>query len=312
MKSKKILLVLGFLTASIIFSSCVTFSNVVSVATSVAASQGLIDWRSANAINSTATSFEKAVQQFTPEMQYYLGRTVASTILSSYQLLDAPEMTEYLNKICTTLTMSSPMPYLYKGYWVAILDTDEINAMATPGGHIFISKGLIKSVDSEDALASVIAHELSHIQLNHSIKAIQASRGTEVAFNLVNTAVSFSTSEVMSDEAFESFSMMTESISSVIMNEGFSKSQEFDADKNALTLMNNAGYNPVAMVDMLTLIKKDSVEGGWNKTHPSPTKRIESVKKNLKKIKFKGTPIQVRLERFNSEKFLFINEISGN
>lgn len=309
MKSKKILLVLSLLLASAIFSSCVTFSEIVSVATTVAASQGFIDYRSASAINSTASSFEKAVQQFTPEMSYYLGRTVASTILSSYQVLDAPEMTQYLNEICAALAMTSPVPYLYKGYWVAILDSDEINAMATPGGHIFISKALVKSVDSEDALASVIAHELSHIQLNHSIKAIKASRGADVAFNALNTAITISTSEVVSDESLNSFNTMTDSISDVIMSEGFSKPQEFEADKNALVLMNNAGYEPDAMLDMLTLIEENHSKGGWNKTHPSPEERIESVKKELKKIDFKGSSFEVRLNRFNSKKQNFLNGI---
>ena len=130
-----------------------------------------------NAITSSVQSIEKAAEDITPEEEYYIGRSVAASIATTYPIDHGSyQMTAYLNNICQTLVMNSDKPYLYKGYYVVILDTDEINAMATPGGHTFVSRGLIECTDSEDALAAVLAHEIAHVQLGHSVQAIKASR----------------------------------------------------------------------------------------------------------------------------------------
>ena len=141
------------------------------------------------AITSSVESIEKASETITPEEEYYIGRSVAASIATQFPVDHGNlQMTTYLNNICETLVMNSDKPYLFKGYYVVILDTDEINAMATPGGHIFVSRGLIDCTDSEDALAAVLAHEIAHVQLGHSVSAIKASR--------VRSAVSSTTKAV--------------------------------------------------------------------------------------------------------------------
>ena len=143
------------------------------------------------AITSSVESIEKASETITPEEEYYIGRSVAASIATQFPVDHGNlQMTSYLNKICETLVMNSDKPYLFKGYYVVILDTDEINAMATPGGHIFVSRGLIDCTDSEDALAAVIAHEVAHVQLGHSVSAIKASR-VRSAVSSTSKAVAF-------------------------------------------------------------------------------------------------------------------------
>lgn len=251
-----------------------------------------------DAIVSSIESIEEATEEITPENEYYIGRSVAATITSKWPVYrNAPETTAYLNAICGAITLNSDMPYLYRNYCVAILDTDEINAMATPGGHIFISRGLIRAVDSEDALAAVIAHEIAHIQLKHSISAIKASRITGAATQAVRASAMASvvllndtldekgygfSDEKMERilEATETFSSITEEITEKLVNSGFSKSQEFEADEMALSLMADAGYNPHAMLEMLEMIPSGS-NHGWGATHPEPEERIKKVSKEL-------------------------------
>ncbi|MDR0670456.1 MAG: M48 family metalloprotease [Treponema sp.] len=188
---------------------------------------------------------------------YGIGRDIAAAILSSYKLWNAdPRLTSYVNLICATIVINSPSPLLYNGYHVAILDTDEINAFATPGGHIFITRGLIAAADSEDALAAVIAHEIAHIQLNHGLRAIQSNRGVEDWF-----------SQFTSSGAQEIIGAI---------NSGFSQIQEFDADITALSLLAAAGYSPQGLPDMLRELQKiqSGTQGGFNQTHPSPESRL--------------------------------------
>lgn len=272
------------------------------------------------AITSSVESIEKASETITPEEEYYIGRSVAASIATQFPVDHGNlQMTSYLNKICETLVMNSDKPYLFKGYYVVILDTDEINAMATPGGHIFVSRGLIDCTDSEDALAAVIAHEVAHVQLGHSVSAIKASRvrsavsSTTKAVAVTSIAVANERTGVkLSDkqmekvmEAVDTFSDMSNEVVKTLVNTGFSKEQEFEADKNALYILQSAGYDPYAMLDMLAQIDESPSNSGWGSTHPSPKDRIKKVNKELASMAKAGTiekqGKEVRKERFDVE-----------
>lgn len=275
------------------------------------------------AITSSVQSISKASETITPEEEYYIGRSVAASIATTYPVDQGSyKMTTYLNNICETLVMNSDKPYLYKGYHVVILNTDELNAMATPGGHIFVSRGLIDATTSEDALAAVLAHEIAHIQLGHSVEAIKASRvRTAVsdtakaslvtgiaAANLKGGVYGVTLSEKEMEkvmEAVDSISNASNEVVKTLVNTGFSKEQEFEADKQALYIMQSAGYEPSAMLDMLENIEDSSSNSGWGATHPSPKDRINKVKKELTKMEKKGISSaegrEIRKERFDSE-----------
>ena len=193
--------------------------------------------------------------------EYYIGRDVAANVLSSYKLWDgSPDLTAYLNLLCAALVINSPNPSLYNGYHVAIIDSNEINAFATPGGHILITRGLISAAQSEDALAGVIAHEIAHIQLRHGLRAIKTNRDMEDWFAQFNRSGS-------------------ETIAFAI-NRGFSQVQEFDADITALSLLTAAGYNTEGLIEMLEELHKiqGGSSGGFNSTHPSPSARLVNAK----------------------------------
>ncbi|MGI5064663.1 M48 family metallopeptidase [Treponema putidum] len=216
------------------------------------------------------------------EEEYYIGREVASIILSNYKLYRNKQLEKYLNLICMTLVLNSDVPESYNGYHVAILDTDEINAFATPGGHILITKGLLYCTDSEDALAGVIAHELGHIQLKHGIGAIKTNRITAAAVE--SSATMAVGVEKKADLKF--LEDASKEIVTTLVNSGYSKSQEYDADRFAVNLMAKAGYDPNAMTEMLRMMseKQKNDHRGFGKTHPSAVSRIKSVEKESKKL----------------------------
>lgn len=249
---------------------------------------------------------------YTPQEKYEIGRTVGANILGTYSLYYNEELYSYLNLVCNSIIINSDGINPYKGYSVGVLDSKQINAFATPGGHILITRGMLKSVNSEDELAAVISHELSHIQLEHSIKAIKKNERTQTA-GLITTgvlAILVGTQENAKQEDIDSLIDMGVNLTNFttnLVNTGYSKNTEFKADKNAVLLMQNTGYNPNAMKSMLQTLKNNKSKNyklGFGKTHPSPNQRLRKIKKVLPKENFDYNE-EARLERFKKAKQYF-------
>jgi predicted Zn-dependent protease len=281
----------SLVAAAVVFSSCQSMAAVAGVSAQVAGAFGVIDQNTANAITKSSDAIGRAAEDITPEQEYYIGRAVGANILTTYKLWNGePGLTAYLNRICGALVINSPRPEIYSGYHVNILDSGEINAFATSGGHIFITWGLINCADSEDALAGVIAHEIAHIQLQHSIKAIKTSRITQA---LIVTGASAAGAAAGADinELTDIFNESVGEIVTTMVNNGYSRDQEFDADRTALSLMASAGYEPSCLIDMLRSLEKNqgSHPGGFNKTHPSPAQRISSAEQSAAQYRVPDT-----------------------
>jgi len=265
----------------VILSGCSTISE----AAQAAGSAGVIDKNTANAISNSSKAAASAAEDITPEQEYFIGRAVAANILKTYSLWKgSPALTAYVNRICNAIAINSPRPEIYNGYHVAILDSNEINAFATSGGHILITRGLIGAAKSEDALAGVIAHEIAHIQLQHSIKAIKTSRITQALMVTGASAAGAATGYDV-NEMTSIFNETVGDIVSTLVNNGYSQSQEFEADATALSLLTSTGYNPGGLIDMLKELENSQKgqSGGFNKTHPSPDKRLAAAQKALAK-----------------------------
>jgi predicted Zn-dependent protease len=286
--------------AAVMLLSCQSIAEATGVGAQIAGALGVIDSNTASAISRSSEAIGRAAEDITPEQEYYIGRAVGANILSRYRIWSgSPALTKYLNQICNAIVINSPRPEIFNGYHVAILDSQEINAFATPGGHIFVTRGLIACTDSEDALAGVIAHEIGHIQLQHSIKAIKNSRITQA---LLVTG----TSAAGALDLTELASVMDESVNEIIttlVEKGYSRDQEFDADTKALELMATAGYEPSSLVSMLHLLEKNqsSGAGGFTKTHPTPAQRIANAEKSVGKFKVPDT-IAYRKDRYSRVK----------
>jgi predicted Zn-dependent protease len=174
-----------------------------------------------------------------------------------------------------------------------ILNSNEINAFATSGGHIFITQGLLNCTNSEDSLAAVIAHEIAHIQLQHSIKAIRTSRITQAILITGTSAAGIAAQNTGLNlkELTDIFDESVSEIVSTLVNSGYSREQEFEADALALALMASAGYQPSSLIDMLRVLEQNQPRspGGFNKTHPAPAQRIANAEKNIQNYPVQDT-----------------------
>jgi predicted Zn-dependent protease len=287
MKIKNVFLLTAVIVFSFALFSCAALAKVTDVTAQIAGATGVIDKNTASAISNSSKAIGSAAEEITPQQEYFIGRAVAGNILTTYKLWNgSPALNAYLNNICATIVINSPRPDIYNGYHVAILDSNEINAFATSGGHILVTRGLINAAASEDMLAGVIAHEIAHIQLQHSIKAIKSSRITQALMVTGTSAVGAATGMNV-NQLTDVFNESVGEIVQTMVSNGYSQTQEYDADNKALSLMASAGYNPQGLIDMLNQLKaiQNKAAGGFNKTHPSPDQRIANLSKSINKYK---------------------------
>jgi beta-barrel assembly-enhancing protease len=256
--------------------------------------------------------------EWTPEQEYYLGRAVAAQVLSKYPAYDAPEVNAYLNKLGQTLALVSDMPETFNGYHFLALDSEEINAFGAPGGFILITRGMLRCASSEEEVAAILAHEIGHVTGKDGVNAIEASRkkdiaaatygpwlkagvqaGADVAVhrgtsallrpltsrlpgfagNAVENAAADAIKEGLK-KSVEAFSASITDVVGTLVVAGYSREQEKQADLAAVTILHRMGYDPMALVRMLQVMKTRLKPGGLDfaKTHPDPSVRMGYVK----------------------------------
>ena len=263
-----------------LLSGCASINAITETTTGLAAAAGVITTDQAQSINKSVSATVKVFEDITPEQEYYIGRTVAATILSQNKPFDNKNLTTYLNTVCQSLALCSDRPETFGGYHVLVMDTPDINAFAAPGGFILVSRGMLRCCKTEDALAGVLAHEIGHVALNHGLQAIDKSRLTAAATILGTEAAKNLGGKDLADLT-RTFESSISDITSTVMNSGYARKFEFQADKAAVTTLDRAGYNPNGLVAMLVEMEKNLKPGGHDfaKTHPAPQDRIAEIRK---------------------------------
>ena len=260
-------------------AGCQTLDTVTDLGTSIGVATGTITTDQAQSIGRTTKAVAKTFEDITPEQEYYIGRAVAATILDTYKLYRNDAATRYLNTLGQALAMASEKPETFGGYHFAIMDTEEVNAFAAPGGLIMVSRGLLRCCRSEDAVAAVLAHEIGHIEKLHGLKAIKQGR-LRSALTIVAVEAGKNLGGEQLAEVTAAFEGSITDITDTLVNGGYARSQEREADQSAVAIMRRVGYNPMGLVDMLQqmdrLMKPD--DKGFGKTHPDPADRVADLK----------------------------------
>jgi len=159
-------------------------------------------------------------------------------------------------------------------YHFEILDDKEINAFALPGGYVYVFKGLMDKIKSDDEIAAVVAHEVGHIAARHVAKRIRGSLGIDALLILLAT--------VKSDA--ESKQQALQGLTELMLH--YSREDELQADRLAIKYMKLAGYNPQAMVTFLEKLRKIEYDkpiemAHLYKTHPYLADRIKNARQEI-------------------------------
>jgi len=272
-------IVLTVCAAALLGSGCAGLGDVGGLGAGAAASTGLVTTSQAESIARSAQDIARSAEDLTPEQEYYIGRSVGAVILDSYDPWDAPEANRYLNLLGQSIALASDRPELFGGYRFQILDTEEINAFATPSGLIFVSRGMLRLTRSEDDVAAILAHEIGHIEHQHGVKAIRTSRLSTAFSSSAMTAVELAGPEEVA-ALTRTFDDSISDITNTLVSNGYSRDAEREADMAALRILSRTGHEQNGLLRVLEAMDQVWADGGpgFLSTHPDPQDRIEDIR----------------------------------
>ncbi|MBU1061951.1 MAG: M48 family metalloprotease [Candidatus Omnitrophica bacterium] len=208
------------------------------------------------------------------EKEINMGRSIAKSIENNpdIELDPDPLMTERVINVGNRIASVADRKEV--NYTFRVIDKDEVNAFALPGGYIFVYRGLVEKVDSDDELASIIAHEIAHVVARHSIKRLQGGLG----YNILQILM------VVSGTSGRDAGNVDKALGQLMMS--YSREDEALADRLAVRYLEKAGFNPWAMVDFLEKLKevhRDAPIRPYTsyRSHPNIADRIRMVKQEL-------------------------------
>lgn len=250
----------NFTLATLLASACLTLTTGTQAA----------DWRSRASSETEITTGDVAAE-------ISFGRTIAARILGRHKAYDNPALTKYINLVGAALATSTNRPEIE--FRLAILDTDEINAYAAPGGYIFITKGALKYMNDESELAGVLAHEVAHITEKHVVKELKIKGSDESGTTDLAKLIGGG-----SEAARAAFGQAVEKGLEMIVNDSYKKADEMQADRSAVSITALTGYDPAGLARYLARIKplKEKNPPPANDDHPTFDARMAQINTGIK------------------------------
>jgi predicted Zn-dependent protease len=291
MKARRVLsLSLAVLVSALLLASCATLQK----------GQELLTKENLTKVEKVATVVRKTFADITEEEEYYIGRSVAALILSRYNVYNNAALNRYVNIVGNTVAAFSSRPEIFGGYHFLVLDSAEINAMAAPGGFIFITRGLLKECKDEEMLAAVLAHEVGHVASRHGLQSIKKSRLVD-AFKMLGTEVAKKYTPAELSQLTAVFEGALGDVVGSLVERGYDRKFEYEADGLSVKFELATGYNPQGLADFLKNLEARETKDkglGWFKTHPAPKDRLQRVNKLISGQKTLPVREKVRLTRF--------------
>lgn len=197
-----------------------------------------------------------------------LGEGIASNLLGAAPLLKNQRVQKYVNNVGMWLALQTERPNL--PWQFGVLDDNDVNAFAAPGGYIFVTKGLLAQMKSEAELAGVLAHEMSHILRKHYLEAIKKGARTGLIAEFAGQALE----NRGADPAFKKLV----GAGTEVYARGLDKDDEFEADRMGVVIATRAGYDPYGLPAVLQTLQgmnaQDSSLALLFKTHPALDERL--------------------------------------
>ena len=199
-----------------------------------------------------------------------LGKQMNQQLQGEVRIYRNPEVNRYVQRVGSRLAANSDRPDI--PYTFQVVDDDAVNAFATMGGYVYVNRGLLKAAANEAELASVMGHEMGHIEGKHLIKQMRqkaiASGVATVAGLDRNTAVNLGVQ--------------------LALNLPRSRQDEYDADRRGLITLTRSGYAQSAMVSFMQKLQGKSSVPTLLSTHPGTSDRINSLKQQISSMPSNG------------------------
>jgi predicted Zn-dependent protease len=199
-----------------------------------------------------------------------LGREIAGRLLAASPLVPNEALQRYVNRVGRYVAAQSLRPSL--NWTFGVIQSDDINAFAAPGGYVFVTAGLYRLLENEAELAGVLAHEIAHVNERHHVKLLQQTRLLQLGQSALLGKAKSDTVKNLAGNGLEVYARSLD------------KNAEFACDRLAITYAAKAGYDPFAYIAVLDRIgaSEDADQLALlYKTHPHPGERLEVLEKQM-------------------------------
>jgi hypothetical protein len=215
------------------------------------------------------------VRGITRDQQIQVGLQAMAEVYKQMPVLpDSSPVTQYVNelgqRLATVIPRQSSWPYQFH-----VIPQKEINAFALPGGPIFINIGTIDAAANEAELAGVMAHEMSHVYMQHSVKQAEKGQTLQGLASILGA--------VLPGNAIGNIGRAGIQIGAGTLSLKYSRGDEAQADAVGAIIAYRAGYNPKAMADFFQKLEQEAGPGGpqFLSDHPNPGNRQEAVSREI-------------------------------
>lgn len=199
------------------------------------------------------------------------GREIAARILGRYKPYNNPALIKYVNLVGLALVRNTNRPELH--FHFMVLDTNDVNAYAAPGGYVFVTTGALQAMTDESELAGVLAHEIGHVTERHVVKELAIKGSDDSATGALVKLVGGS-----SESAKFAFAQAVDKGVDMIFKDVYKREDELQADRFAVLDSSLSGYDGTSLaryLDRIRAIKDKALID--DPTHPSVDVRIEQI-----------------------------------
>lgn len=220
------------------------------------------------AVNPKLAEVAKEVRGADESEEIAIGRQIAGNLLGASPLVKDAKLQKYVNQVGEWVASQSERPDL--PWHFGVIQSDDVNAFAAPGGYIFVTKGLYRLLQNEADLAGVLGHEIGHVIRKHHLKLLQQGKLLEAGSNALTKQVGGN------DKVQQLIGSGAE-----IVARSLDKDAEFEADRIGVVLATRAGYDAYGLPGVLQQIGHFAKDEGsvalLFKTHPHPDDRLAQL-----------------------------------
>jgi predicted Zn-dependent protease len=200
-----------------------------------------------------------------------IGQNYASILLGAKPLLRDEHVQRYVNTLGRWLALQSERPDL--PWTFAVIDDSGFNAFATPGGYVFVTRGLLERMQNESELAGVLGHEIGHVLRKHYLKSVKKSAVLSLVTDNVNTGSSQLKTALLN-------------LFKDTYTKGLDQEDEYEADRVGVVIAARAGYDPFGLPAVLQILQEQSGKDNnfslMLSTHPAPGDRLDRLDRLMK------------------------------
>jgi predicted Zn-dependent protease len=224
----------------------------------------------ASKVIQTAQTAKEATVDISEDQEIVLGQGIVSSLLGIAPLLPNQKVQNYVNNVGRWVSLQTERPDL--PWTFAVIDDNDINAFAAPGGYILITKGLLMRMKNEAELAGVLAHEISHVLKKHHLQAIKKTAGMNATKDMLN---------ILDAQGANPAMAKLTSAGTELYTRGLDKNDEFEADRMGVVIAARSGYDPYGLPAVLQTLQiinpQDTGLSLLFKTHPALSDRLSSL-----------------------------------